>query len=92
MAYNFGCRAPCNLLWRASVVIRFNVTFLPLKPYCEKMGTCVLNDAESLTTYAYALWSSQNIYIGPYCLNTTIAVYFVSKCSDVKVFEGVRMP
>jgi len=33
---------------RVLVVIRFNVTYLPLRPYCEKLCTSFLN-AESLT-------------------------------------------
>ena len=41
------------------VVIRLNATFLPLRPYCKKMCTSFLNDAESLTTYGCALWCSQ---------------------------------
>jgi len=30
------------------VVIRFNVKFQPLRPYCEKMCTCFFNVAKSL--------------------------------------------
>ena len=37
---------------RVVVVIRFNATFLPLRPY---MCNSFLNDAESLTTYGCAL-------------------------------------
>ena len=40
---------------RVLVVIRFNATFLPLRPYCKKICTAFLNDAESLTTYDCAL-------------------------------------
>jgi len=36
---------------RVLVVIRFNATSLPLRPYSEKLWTTFLNDAESLTTY-----------------------------------------
>jgi len=35
---------------RVLVVIRFNATYLPLRPYCEKICASFLNDAESLTT------------------------------------------
>ena len=61
------------------VVIRFNVTFLPLKPYCEKMCTCFLKSC--------ALWCSQIVYtdIRPYSLNTTTAFYFVTECPEVSV-------
>jgi len=31
---------------RVLVIIRFNVTFLPLRPYCEKMCTYFFKDAE----------------------------------------------
>jgi len=41
-----------------SVVIRFNPTFLPLRPYYEKIYISCLNGAESLTTYGRKLWCS----------------------------------
>jgi len=31
---------------RVLVVIRLNVTFLPLRPYCEKMCTCFLKKVQ----------------------------------------------
>jgi len=71
---------------RVLAVIRFNATFLPLTPYCEKICTSFLNAAESLTTYGCALSCSQIVYIRPYSLNTTTAFYFATKCSDVTVF------
>jgi len=40
---------------RVLVVIRFNATFLPLRPYCENICTTFLNDAKSLATYGCAL-------------------------------------
>jgi len=58
VTYNFGCRALCNLPWKASIIsvaIRFNITFLPLRPSYEKISTCFLKDAEILTTYACML-------------------------------------
>jgi len=36
---------------RVLVVIRFNVTILPLRPCCGKMRACFSKDAESRTTY-----------------------------------------
>jgi len=75
---------------RVLVVIRFNATFLPLRFYEEKMCTCFLKDAESLTTYGCVLWCSLFIYNLSYSLNTTIAFYFVTECSDVKVFVRLR--
>jgi len=63
------------------VVIRFNVTFLPLRPYCEKLCTCFLKDAERPTIYGCPLWCSQ--IVCPYSLNTTTAFYFVIERSDV---------
>jgi len=68
------------------VVIRFNATFLPLRPYWEKMRTSFINNAESLTMYGCALWCRQIVYICPYSLNTTTAFYSVTECSDVTVF------
>jgi len=51
VAYNFGCRALQNLPWRASVSshqVQCNIPIL--SPYCEKIYTAFLNDAEILTT------------------------------------------
>jgi len=74
MAYNFGCRALYNLSCRASVSIHQIKSNIPtLRPYCEKIYTIFLNDAEILTRYFCVLWCSQNIYIRPYSLNTTTA-------------------
>jgi len=47
---------------RVLVAIRFNVTFVPLRPYCEKMCTCFLNDGKSPTVHGCALWCSQIVY------------------------------
>jgi len=85
VAYNFGCRALYTFRCeRVLVVIRFNVTFVPLRPYCEKMCTCFLNDGKSPTIHGCALWCSQIVYIRP-SLNTTTAIYFVTECPDVPV-------
>jgi len=52
VAYNFGCRALYNLPCRASVTIhQVKRDISTLRPYCEKMYTTFLNDAEILTTY-----------------------------------------
>jgi len=48
------------------VVIRFNGTFLPLRPYWKKICTCFLNDAESQTMYGCALLMQSN------CLNPSL--------------------
>ena len=48
---------------RELVVITFNITFLPLRLYWDKIRTCFSKDAESLTTYGCALWCSQIVYI-----------------------------
>ena len=71
--YNFGCRALCNLPWRA----RFNVTFPPLRLCYEKARTCFSKDAENLTC-SYVLSCSQIVCIRPYALNITIA--FILLC------------
>ena len=52
VAYNFGCRALYNLPCWASVSIHQVKSNIPtLRPYCEKIYTTFLNDAEILTTY-----------------------------------------
>jgi len=55
---------------RELVVIRFNVTFLPLRSHCDKMCTSFLNDAEGLTTYGCiptrALMQSDCLYLSLY--------------------------
>jgi len=51
VAYNFECRALYNPPWRASVSshqVQCNIPIL--MPYCEKIYTTFLNDAEILTT------------------------------------------
>jgi len=63
-------------------VIRFNATFLPLRPYCEKIYATFSNDTESLTTYGRALWCRQIAYIRPCSLNNTTAFYFATECSE----------
>jgi len=70
---------------RVLVVIRFNVTFLPFRPYCEKICTSFLNDTESLTMHGCALWRSQIAYVCSYSLNTTTVFYFVTEWPDVTV-------
>jgi len=52
-----------------------NVTFLPLRPYCEKMCSCFSKDVGNLTTYDYVLWCSQIVCTRHYSLNTIIAFY-----------------
>jgi len=87
VAYNFGCRAPHNLPWGASVSsTRFNVTFLPLRLCYENTRTCFSKDAENLTTYGCVLWCSQIVCIRPNFLNTTIAFYTVNDWSKFAVF------
>jgi len=76
---------------RVLVVTRFNATIVFLRPYCEKICTSFLNDAESLTTYGCALWCSQIVYILPYFLNTTTAFYFATECSEGTVFIWGRV-
>jgi len=53
VTYNFGCRTLYNLPWRASASshqVQCNIPIL--RPYCEKIHTTFLNDAEILTTCA----------------------------------------
>ena len=69
---------------RVSVVIRFSVTFVPLRPYCEKMFTCFLNDGKSPKIHGCALWCSQIVYIRP-SLSTTTPIYFMTECPVVPV-------
>jgi len=86
VVYSFGSRALYNLPWRASIsIIRFKVTFLPLRPYWEKMCTCFLNGEKSLTTYGCMLHCSQIVYVRPYSLGTTTTFYFVNKSLDITV-------
>jgi len=60
MAYNFGCRALYNLPWRASVNSHQVQSNIPiLTPYCEKICTTSLKDAEILTTCGFVLWCSR---------------------------------
>ena len=73
------------------VVIRFNATFLPLRPYWEKMPICFLNDAKSLKTIGCVLWCSQIVHIRPYSLNTTTAFYIVTECVEVTVLVWGRV-
>jgi len=77
---------------RVSAVIKFNVTFLFLKHYYEKMcrPTWLWKDAENLTTYDCVLWCSLIVHIRPYPLNTTIAFYFVIEWSNISVFVRLR--
>jgi len=84
VAYNLGVGSiqPTELVL---VVIRFNATFLLLRPYCDKIYTSFLNEAESLTTYGCGLWS--NVYILPYSLNTTTTFYFATEYSDVQMYR-----
>jgi len=47
---------------RVLVVIRFNPTFLPLRPYCEKICTSFLNDAEVQQRMVRTLMQSHFLY------------------------------
>ena len=77
---------------RVFVFIRFNVTFLPLRPCCENMRTCFSKDRESRTTYGCVLWCSPIVYIRPYSLNSTIAFYSVTECPCIaEFFDGWRV-
>ena len=69
---------------RVLVVIRCNATFLPLRPYWEKICTCFLNDAKILITYGCVLWCSQIVYIRSYSLNITTTFYFVIECRTLQ--------
>ena len=92
LAYNFGCRALYNLLCWASVSIHQVRCNIPtLRPYCEKIYTTFLNDAEILTTYFCVLWCSHIIHIHPYSLSTTTAFDLVTECSDIAVFVWLRV-
>jgi len=90
-AYNFRCRVLYNLPWRASVSshqVQYNIAIM--RPYCEKIYTTFLNDAE-IVTCVFVLWCSQVVYIRPYCLNTTTAFYIVTECLDVAVLFRLRV-
>ena len=76
---------------RVLVVIRFNITFLPLRLYWGKMCTCFSKDAESLATYGCVLWYSQVVYIRTSSFNNTAAFYFVTEGPDVPVFVWGRV-
>ena len=39
----------------------------------------------------HLLWRSQIVYIIPYSLKITTAIYFVIECSDIAVFAGLRV-
>jgi len=54
------------------------------------MCTCFLKDVESLITYGCAHSCSQIVYIGPHSLNTTIAFYFPTQCSNIAVNVRLR--
>ena len=63
VAYNFGCRALYTFRGeRVLVVIRFNVTFVPLRPHCEKMCTCFLNDGK-VQQYKVARFHAVRLFI-----------------------------
>jgi len=70
---------------RVLVLIKFNITFLPLRLYWDKMCTCFSKDAGSLTTYGCALWCSRIVYIRTYFFDNTTAFYFVTEGPDVPV-------
>ena len=92
VAYNFGCRTLYNLPCWASVSIHQVKCNIPsLRPYCEKIYTTFLNNAEILTTHGYVLWCSHIVYISPYSLNTTTTFDFMIECSDVAAFVWGRV-
>jgi len=70
---------------RVLVVIKFNVTFLPLRPYRKNVYLFLERCKKS--NNGCALWCSQIVYtsISPYYLNTTTVFYFVTECPDVSV-------
>ena len=76
---------------RVLVVIRFDITFLPLRLYWDKMCTYFSKDAESLTTYGCALWCSQIVYIRTSSFNNTTAFYFVTEGPGVPVLVWGRV-
>jgi len=78
VAYNFGGTA----LWYSSGSMQHTYLWGLIE---KKICTCFLNDTKNLTTYGYALWCSQIVYIRPYSLNTTTAFYSVTECSDSTV-------
>ena len=72
--------------------MRFIATFLPLRPYCEKISTCLLNDADILATYGCTFWCSQIVHKHTYSLNTAIVLDCVTESSYTSVVWGVCMP
>jgi len=71
---------------RVLVFIRFNATFQLLRLYYEKTCTCFSKDAESLRTFGCVLLVPSDCFYPSYYLNTRIAFYFVTECSDVAMF------
>jgi len=76
---------------RVLVVIRLNITFLPLRLYWDKMCTCFSKDSESLTTYGCALWCNQIVYIRTYSFNNATAFCFVTEGPDVPMLVWGRV-
>jgi len=83
----------CHGEWML-LVIRFNVTFLPLGSYCEKNVYLFLE--KSPTMHGCAFWWSQIVYctdIPLYSLNNSTVFYFVAECPEVTVLvEDVCRP
>jgi len=85
-AYNFDCRALCNLPCRASVscyLVQCNIpTFDTLLKKCVSVSSTM----QSPTMYGLVLCCSQIIYTSiSHYLNTTTVFYFVTECPDVTV-------
>jgi len=56
VTYNFGCRALCNLPWRASVSSHQVQCNIPTFEAVLRKNTYLFSkDAESLTTYGFVL-------------------------------------
>jgi len=76
------------------VVIRFNVTFPPLRSYWEKNVGLYLFLEKSPTMYGCAFWWGQIVYytdIRPYSLNNSTAFYFVTEYPEVTVLIWGRV-
>jgi len=82
---------------RVLVAIRFNATFQPLRPYCEKIcrPTSCLNDAESLTVaccsavtsfiFVFILWTLQSHFTLRLSARTLQCLLRTSTCHNTYV-------
>jgi len=72
------------------LVIRFNATFLSLRPYCTKMCTCFLKDVEkSNNVWLHALMQSGYLYSSLFFEHCNCL--FLTECSDIIVFVHLRV-